>query len=95
MLDTIRRYKILRVIAGFPLDINFKSASKVIKSALAEDKHPLAKLDHGPLIETLATCDNGSWFVTNLTSSLKRSRSEGPDDEAEDDRPDAKRRRPV
>ena len=92
MLD---RYKILRVIAVFPLDIDFNSASKVIKSALAEDKHPLAKLAHGPLIETLAVCKNGPWVVTTLTSSLERSRSEGPDDEAEDNRPDGKRRRPV
>jgi hypothetical protein len=95
MLDAIGRYKILRVIAAFPLNASFDSASKDVKSALAEDDHPLATLVHDSFTESLATGENGWWYVKALTSSLKRSRGEGPDDKAEDNRPGAKRRRPV
>ena len=88
MLDEIQKYKILRVVAAFPPDVNFKSSSKEVKRALAEDEHQLAKLSHGAFTETLATLQNGSWFMDSLKSSLKRSRAEF----AEDDGPDAKTR---
>jgi hypothetical protein len=96
MLNAIRKYKILRVIAAFPLDTNFNSTSNEVAHALAEDKNPLAKLSHKAFTEALVTCQNGRWFLEGLTSSLKRSRTEcdeGSDEEAEDERPGAKRSR--
>jgi len=90
------KYNILRVVAAFPLDVNFQSSSKVVQMALDEDEHPLAALSHAILTAELATCPDGKSFVDQLKGKLKRDRAEideGSDDEAKDDRPKAKRGR--
>jgi len=91
-------YNILRVVAAFPLDANFKSSGSAVQQALGEDKHPLVKLTRGVLTAVLATCQDGKSFVDQLNRGPKRARGEleeGSDDKAEDNRPDAKRRRGV
>jgi len=90
------QYNILRVVAAFPLDANFGSLSKVVQTALDGDRHPLAKLSQVILTAELATCPDGKSFVNLLQGKLKRAHEETrSDDEAEEDRPNAKRRKGV
>jgi hypothetical protein len=90
---TGRQYNILRVVAAFPLDVNFESSSKAIQRALVEDKHPLAALSHVLLTAELATCPDGKSFVDQLKRKLKRDRAEIDEGSDKDDRPQAKKRR--
>ena len=43
------RYTILWVVAAFPLDVNFESASPTVHRALGEDRNALAGLFRGAL----------------------------------------------
>ena len=85
-----QQYNILRVVAAFPFDIDFKSSSKAVQDALREDTHPLAKLPRAVLTAELATCQDGRSFVNQLNGTLKRARAQR--DEGSEDRPKAKRR---
>ena len=90
------QYNILRVVAAFPLDANFESVSEVVQTAIDEDGHPLAKLSQVILTAELATCPDGKSFVNLLKGKLKRAHKETrSDDEAEEDGPNAKRRKGV
>ncbi len=92
------KYNILQVVAAFPLDVNFTSKSQAVRNAIQEDTHPLAKLSRLVLTTELTTCKDGKSFVNQLNRTLKRAcleLEEGSDDEAEDDRPMAKRTRGV
>ena len=86
-------YNLLRVVAAFPLDVDFMSSSKAVQDALQEDTHPLAKLPRAVLTAELATFQDGGLFVRQLNGTLKRGR--GQRDEGSEDGPKAKRRSGV
>lgn len=92
---TTGRYNILRVVAAFPLNVNFKSMSTDVQSAMGEDSHPLALLPRSALASALATSPDGRSIMSMLTRTLKRTREEvdDDDDEAEVGQPSPKLRR--
>lgn len=69
-------YNILRVIAAFPLCINFNSSSIHIQNALREDDHPLASFSRTVLTSTLATIPYGTSILGDLTNKLEGNRLE-------------------
>jgi hypothetical protein len=80
------RYNILRVVAACPLAANIDPDSSIaIKSALSDDKHPLATLKHAPLFASLSTYDSTPSILSCLKKTLKRAR--GQDDEDKDGKP--------
>ncbi|CAG8719929.1 11572_t:CDS:2, partial [Acaulospora colombiana] len=69
------RYNILRVVAAFPLDVNFSSISKHVQDALSEDKHDLASFSHTALVSALATIsDYGENMVKELMKGVEEHR---------------------
>ena len=70
------RYNVLRVVAAYPLDVNFVGSLEV-QDALNEDNHPLASLEHAPLLFALTRSDARPSVLSSLSVSLKRIRSEG------------------
>jgi hypothetical protein len=89
---TTGRYNILRVVAAFPLDVNFNSGSTEVGNVLREDKHALALLPRSALTSALATYPYGPDIIWMLTKTLKRTRGE-VDDEAEVGQPNPKSRK--
>jgi len=83
-------YNTLRVVAAYPLDVNFAASCKEVEDALEMDEHPLAKLSHAALTAELATCKDGKSLVEHL-KSLKRARDEL--EEGSDERPNAKKKK--
>ena len=71
------RYNVLRVVAAYPLDANFVTRSLEVQNALNEDNHPLASLEHAPLLSALTRSDATPSVLSSLSMSLKRIRSEG------------------
>ena len=71
------QYNVLRVVAAYPLDANFGTRSLEVQKALNEDNHPLASLEHAPLLAALTRCDATPSVLSSLSVSLKRIRSEG------------------
>jgi hypothetical protein len=103
MLDAINqgdrftgpKYNILRLVAAFPLDVNFKSSSLAVKQVLSQDTHALAKLSRTALMAELAINLDTRSFLNQLNGTLKRSHTqleEGSDGKAKGDTPKAKRR---
>jgi len=82
-------HNILRVVAAYPLDVNFDAESKPVEAALGMDEHPLAKLSQAALAAELATCEDGKSLVEYL-KTLKRARAEL--EEGSDERPNTKRK---
>jgi hypothetical protein len=94
---TEAQYNLLRVVAAFPLAANFNSPSKVVRDALQEDAHPLAKLSNGALTAELATCEDGKSLVNQLEWTFTKARVElGEDSDAKpENEPKPKRRKGV
>jgi hypothetical protein len=69
-------YNILRVVAAYPLDAKFTTASSKVQRALVEDKHPMATLRHAPLLASLASYNSPLTILSSLSTSLKRARGE-------------------
>jgi hypothetical protein len=65
-------YNVLRVVAGFPLGANFDVASKKIKTAIAQDPHPLATLNHASLVASLRRFNDVPSILAWLAKSIKR-----------------------
>jgi hypothetical protein len=65
------KYHILRVVAAFPLDVNFSTTSKVVRRALEKDEHPLASMSHEGLISALSSTLNGSDMIRQLRDDLQ------------------------
>ena len=74
-------YNILRVVAAFPLDVNFDSTSKKVQESMEKDVHALAKLSQTAFTAELATSPDRRSLLGDLREYLKRSR-----DKAEGDR---------
>ena len=81
---------ILRVVAAYPLNVNFDAPQEQIEDALEMDERPLARLSHAALTAELAACEDGKSLVEQL-KSLKRSRDEF--EEGSDERPNAKKKK--
>jgi hypothetical protein len=54
--------------------VNLHSRSKLVKTALQADRHPLATLKRATLLTSLATSDSTPTILSDLKSSMKRSR---------------------
>ena len=65
-------YNVLRVVAGFPLGANFDAASKKVKNAIAEDPHPLAALNHAPLVASLSRFNDVPPILAWLAKNIQR-----------------------
>jgi hypothetical protein len=70
------KYNVLRVIAAFPLGVDFNSASKKVQKTLKEDNHPLASLPGSVLTSALATMSYAPSIFKSLIETLKRKRGE-------------------
>lgn len=95
MLGVIRQYEVLRVIVAFPLDANFQSTSQKVQEVLTDCTDPLAKLSQTAFSAALVTFRDGKDVLDKMKNPRKRARGQldqGPDSEAEDDRPKAKKR---
>ena len=60
------KYPILRVVAAFPLDVNFGSNSEKVQDALEEDTHPLARLSQTMLASVIASTPEGEAIVRSV-----------------------------
>jgi hypothetical protein len=89
------KYNILRVIAAYPLDAKLESRapSEDIRSALLEDSHPLATMNHAALLASLASSDASPSILSSLKRNLKRAREEGDSLNKADGQPSEKYRK--
>lgn len=66
------QYDMLRVVARFPLDMNFNSSRKYVQSAICEDNHPLARLQSLVFTAGLGTSEGCESYVTQVRHSLEK-----------------------
>ena len=86
-------FNMLRVIASFPLVVDFDSKSKYVTDILNSDKHPLATLPTTHLVEVLGAQPESKSCMEILQKTIKRARVELEGDEAENKGPKPKKPR--
>ena len=86
-------FNMLRVIASFPLVVNFSSTSERVTNILNSDKHPLAILPTAHLVEVLGAHPESESCMEILRNSIKRAHVELEGDEAENKGPKPKKPR--
>jgi hypothetical protein len=79
------KYNVLRIIAAFPLGVDFNSTSKKVWKTLKDDNHPLAFLPGSVLTSALATMSYAPSIFESLINTLRRKRGKVITDEEPDE----------